>query len=108
VNHTDNTSCDVGSIVFTAPLHSNGTYATVTCEFVAAGMFLPSQPFPRNGFTCHNILKRYIMSEVLTAVTINTPILRDTALCSPQTFRRNILLLCSGSKSVPSKKPTRS
>jgi hypothetical protein len=29
--------------VFTAPLHSNGSYSTVACVFVAAGMCLPSR-----------------------------------------------------------------
>jgi hypothetical protein len=29
--------------VFTAPLHSNGSYSIVTCVFVAAGMCLPSR-----------------------------------------------------------------
>jgi hypothetical protein len=31
--------------VFTAPLHSNGSYSVVTCVFSAAGMCLPSR-FP--------------------------------------------------------------
>jgi hypothetical protein len=43
-NHTENTSCDTGStVVFTAPLHSNGSYPIVACVFVAAGMCLPSR-----------------------------------------------------------------
>jgi hypothetical protein len=43
VNHIENASCDTGSIVvFRAPLHSNGSYPTVTCVFIPAGMCLPS------------------------------------------------------------------
>jgi hypothetical protein len=43
-NHIENTTSDIGSIVvFTAPLHSNGSYPIVACVFVAAGMCLPSR-----------------------------------------------------------------
>jgi hypothetical protein len=41
-NNIENTSCDAGSIlVFTAPLHNNGSYPIVACVFFAAGMCLP-------------------------------------------------------------------
>jgi hypothetical protein len=37
----ENTACS--SVVFTAPLHNNGSYPIVACVFVAAGMCLPSR-----------------------------------------------------------------
>jgi hypothetical protein len=38
-NYIENTS---SSIVFTAPLHRNGSYPSDVCVFVVAGMCLPS------------------------------------------------------------------
>jgi hypothetical protein len=37
--------------MFTAPLHSNGSYLIVACVFVAAGMCLPSRCLARNVYS---------------------------------------------------------
>jgi hypothetical protein len=38
-DHAENTA----SLLFTAPLHSNGSYSSVVCVFDAVGMCLPSR-----------------------------------------------------------------
>jgi hypothetical protein len=40
VNHTENTASSI--VVFTAPVHRNGSYPIVACIFVAMGMCLPN------------------------------------------------------------------
>jgi hypothetical protein len=55
--------------MFTAPLHSNGSYSIAACLFVAAGIYLPSRcletapvyflisrSLNSNGSTCSNIM----------------------------------------------------
>jgi hypothetical protein len=47
--------------VFTASLHSNGSYSIVACVFIAAGMCLPSRCLAVNVYSdfqasCHNIV----------------------------------------------------
>jgi hypothetical protein len=62
--------------VFTAPLHSNGSYSIVACVFVAAGMFLPSRCLAINFYS------DFTIPDFERHVTIfNVTQFEDQAMC---------------------------
>jgi hypothetical protein len=68
-NHIENTA---SSIVFTAPLHRNGSYPIVACVFVVTGLCLPSR-CPATG--------RPVSTRVYTLTYIHTYILSGICEC---------------------------
>jgi hypothetical protein len=51
--------------LFTAPLHSNGSYSIVAYVFVAAGMCLPNRCLAMNGYTDFTFLAFGVISQYI-------------------------------------------
>jgi hypothetical protein len=71
--------------VFTAPLHCNGSYSTVACVFVAAGMCLPSRCIAMNVYSdvANPVFGRHvtIFSDIRSFRKVSASRLQRTPWC---------------------------
>jgi hypothetical protein len=90
--------------VFTAPLHSNGSYSFVACVFVAAGMCLPSRCLAMNvypDFAVPAFGRHITVNKNLTAVLFVTSVLSSWGVPQVvQSLSRKCLMLFLFSRTV--------